>query len=105
MTDPERLRIAKQFIGATAQLLRPTHEQIEQLTFALAKILHVEADDITASAQLDFLAREVAAMKTGVAAAIVGIGTLGGQISMPQDVATRLGLERQEKSNIVIVGR
>lgn len=104
LTIAEKARIARRTLGAVAQIMQPAPDQMEQLTFALAKILNVEAKDVVDGAKLDFMLGQLGLVKVGLAAALVGLSTLGAKVVMPPEVAEGLGLQTQERSSIITPG-
>ena len=104
MTIPERERLARRLLGAVAQIVQPQQDQMEQLTFAVAKIMSIEPAGIVDGAKLDYILGELVVMKTGLASALAALASLGGNVQLPPQVAAGLGLEAKERSSLIVPG-
>lgn len=58
LTIAEKERLARRLLGAVAQIVQPPPDKMEQLTFAVAKILNVEVQDVEDGAKLNFLMQQ-----------------------------------------------
>lgn len=110
LTTPEKNRLARRFLGAVAQIVHPAPEQMEQLTFAVAKILNVEAKDIEDGAKLNFLMQQTAStaqaavLTQNMVAVLLGFAR-GQEIEVPDELLNAVGLKRKSASGLVLPGR
>lgn len=109
MTTPERERIARRVLGAVAQILQPPPDKMEQLTFAVAKILNGEVQDVEDGAKLNFLMQQTANTAQAalhvqsMVAVLLGLAK-GQELEVPDELLNAVGLKRKSASGILLPG-
>lgn len=109
MTTQERERIARRLLGAVAQIVQPPPDKMEQLTFAVAKILNVDVQDVEDGAKLNFLMQQTsntaqAAVNVQCMVAVLLGLARGQELEIPDELLTAVGLKRKSTSGLLLPG-
>lgn len=109
MTTQERERIARRLLGAVAQIVQPPPDKMEQLTFAVAKILNVEVQDVEDGAKLNFLMQQTSSTAQAalnvqcMVAVLLGLAR-GQELEIPDELLNAVGLKRKSTSDLYLPG-
>ncbi len=109
LTNPEKNRLARRFLGAVAQIVQPAPDKMEQLTFAVAKILNVEVQDVEDGAKLNFLMQQTAStaqaavLVQNMVAVLLGFAR-GQELDVPDELLESVGLKRKSASGLLLPG-
>lgn len=109
LTNAERERLARRFLGAVAQIIQPPPDKMEQLTFAVAKILNVEVQDVEDGAKLNFLMQQTsntaqAALNVQCMVAVLLGLARGQELEVPDELLNAVGLKRKSASGLLLPG-